>query len=238
MYNDNKYYLNRVLITIKMIWIYILKCEDDIYYVGQTKRLFRRFWEHEEGNGGTNTSIYNPIEIVAIYKVFEVRNFIEYNKYVNKINSGIWHNEYDNRKLKYYNNNVNVNSDEILDNENNIAECMMIHNKNKWKNIRGGKYIRFDCNYKFPDDEYLKELPLCNCGLPCDIKKHKNKESLYFRCAKNNMWDDFKESFDIEDEPCKFFREYLTDIELRIEAKKNINSYNYGIPKGKCLIKF
>lgn len=99
---------------------------------------------------------------------------------------------------------------------------MMTHNKDNWKNIRGGKYVRFDCQYKFPNNEYTKELPLCNCGLPCDVKKHKNKKSLFFRCAKKNMWDSFKDDFEINDEPCSFYREYLTDIELRIEDIKKL----------------
>ena len=49
-----------------MRWIYILKCSEDyennIYYIGQTKRLYRRFWEHDGGKGGVNTSIYKPEE--------------------------------------------------------------------------------------------------------------------------------------------------------------------------------
>ena len=100
---------------------------------------------------------------------------------------------------------------------------MMMHDKDNWENIRGGKYVRFDCKYKFPNNEYIKEIPLCDCGLPCDVKKHNNKESLFFRCAKKNMWDNFKEEFEIEDESCKFYREYLTDVELRVEDKKNFN---------------
>ena len=65
-----------------MYWIYILRCEDDIYYVGQTSRLYRRFWEHQDGKGGVNTSIYIPEEIVAIYKVSNILKFIDYNNYV------------------------------------------------------------------------------------------------------------------------------------------------------------
>ena len=34
------------------------------------------------------------------------------------------------------------------------------------------------------------------------------------------MWDEFKEQFDIEDEPCNFFMEYVTDIEFRVEENK------------------
>ena len=41
-----------------MHWIYILQCNDGVFYVGETTRLYRRFWEHECGNGGLNTSIY------------------------------------------------------------------------------------------------------------------------------------------------------------------------------------
>ena len=69
-----------------MRWIYILKCSDDYYYVGETKRLYRRFWEHHEGNGGINTSTYIPEGIVSIYKVSTLCKFFEYNNIVmNKI---------------------------------------------------------------------------------------------------------------------------------------------------------
>ena len=207
-----------------MYWIYILRCEDNIYYVGQTSRLYRRFWEHQDGKGGVNTSIYTPEEIVAIYKVSNIVKFIDYNDYVKKILCGIWHNGYEKWKLqKFDDDDYQENQEDKFDAENNIAECMMTHNKDNWKNIRGGKYIRFDCQYKFPNNEYIKELPLCNCGLPCDVKKRKNKESLFFRCAKKNMWEKFKELYNIEDEPCTFYREYLTDIELRVEDKKNFD---------------
>ena len=46
-----------------MRWIYILKCEDDYFYVGETARLYRRFWEHTAGIGGINTQIFTPLKI-------------------------------------------------------------------------------------------------------------------------------------------------------------------------------
>ena len=92
--------------------------------------------------------------------------------------------------------------------ENNIAECMMLSDYHDWKDIRGGKYIRFNCNYKFPVNEYVKELPLCNCRLPCDVIKKGN--CIFFRCPKKNFWPDIREEFEIKDEPCKFFKEYTT----------------------------
>jgi len=35
-----------------MRWVYILQCEDSYFYVGETSRLYRRFWEHQDGLGG------------------------------------------------------------------------------------------------------------------------------------------------------------------------------------------
>ena len=220
-----------------MRWIYILRCEDEFYYVGQTSRLYRRFWEHERSEGGVNTFIYTPAEIVAIYKVSNIIKFINYNeKIININNDEKLKSSYDtgfNHPKYVLNNWDNINDDNIdvaNESENNIAECMMMHDKNNWTNIRGGKYVRFDCKYKFPNNQYIKELPLCNCGLPCDIKKQKNKNSLFLRGAKKNMWEEFKEQFEIEDEPCNFYREYLTDMEIRVEDKENFNKRqkNFG----------
>ena len=68
-----------------MLWIYILKCDNDIYYVGQTSRLYRRFQKHINGQGGINTTKNRVEKIVAIYKVNNLNNFIEYNnKILNK----------------------------------------------------------------------------------------------------------------------------------------------------------
>jgi hypothetical protein len=175
--------------------------------------LYRRFWEHHEGRGGLNTSIYNPEEIVAIYKVDTICKFIDYNEYVNKIIDGIWHDNYKNYKLTNFNDD-NQNYDDNLFAENNITECLMLKTTD-WNKIRGGEYVRFEIEYKYPENDYIKDLPLCNCGLPCDIKKNEDDNYLYFRCAKKNMWDKLKKEFDIIAEPCSFFTEYTKDKQFK-----------------------
>ena len=224
-----------------MQWIYVLKCEDDYYYVGQTKRLFRRFWEHSEGNGGVNTSQFEPYELAAIYKVNDIGKFTDYNEYVYKINNGYWHDNYELAKLYFYNKDENDCEHDKFEAENNIVECLITHNRDNWKKYRGGKYVRFDCEYKYPENSYIKHLPLCNCGLPCHIKKNDDKNFLYFRCAKKNFWGNLEEVCELEtQEPCTFYREYNEDIILRTEAViKRKNKYKRKDPllKGKCLIK-
>jgi hypothetical protein len=106
--------------------------------------------------------------------------------------------------------------------ENNIAECLMTHKKDEWNKIRGGKYTRFDAEYKYPDTNYIKDLPLCKCCLPCDIRKNEDKNYLYFRCAKKNMWDNLREKFNIDDEPCNFFMEYIKDKQLKIQENNRV----------------
>jgi hypothetical protein len=203
-----------------MKWVYILKCENDFYYVGETSRLYRRFWEHIGGCGGLNTSINKPEGIVAIYKVNNLCKFFNYNSnVVDTINNYYTvHNQngYDKWLLKKFNDDNDGEYDN-LHAENNITECLIINNKDNWDKIRGGKYTRFNVKYTYPDNYYINELPLCNCGLPCDIKKNTENNYLYFRCAKKNMWDDLKEQFDIFDDPCDFYMEYTKDKKFRLE---------------------
>ena len=209
-----------------MRWVYILRCEDNYYYVGETTRLYRRFWEHSKGCGGLNTSIYRPQGIVAIYKVNNLGKFFEYNNNViDTINNNYTvynQNGYDMWLLKKFNNDIDYDYNH-LDAENNITECLMINNKDNWEKIRGGKYTRFDIEYKFPINDYIKELPICNCGLPCDIKQNEDNNFLFFRCAKKNMWDGFKEQFDVE-YPCNFYMEYLKDKKIRLEENKRFEN--------------
>lgn len=195
-------------------WIYIFKCEDDVYYVGETTRLYRRFWEHRDGRGGVNTHSYSPQTLVAIYPVHKLYKFL---LHIDNIQNNNFNTGYD----LYFDRggiieNFNDNEDDEFDHlqiENFITEKMMIDCKDKWKNIRGGKYTRFDAKYPFPKNKYTNELPNCNCGFPCDVKKNENENYLYFRCAKKNMWDEItdKINIDVDIEPCKFFMKFTKD---------------------------
>ena len=200
-----------------MHWVYILECEGGKIYVGETTRLFRRFWEHNGGRGGVNTTIYRPREIVALYRVQTIGKFIDYDHDVNWATT-----EDPSNSLKKYSayklfafgkdEEGRYNHREV---ENTITECLGMHRSDEWNDIRGGKYVRQDILYKRPDNKDLLRLPLCDCGYPCDIRKHKDKNLLFFRCAKKNMWDEFRNMFDTADEPCKFYMEYTHDIRFR-----------------------
>jgi hypothetical protein len=210
-----------------MRWVYILKCTNDFYYIGETSRLYRRFWEHNSGKGGVNTSTYEPENIIAIYNLERLGKFFNYNLKVNNNDYSTNYNIYFNRGgiieiFNDNNNNVNNEDDEYtnLTVENNITEKMMLNNKKNWKKIRGGKYVRLDVEYNFPTNEIVKDLPNCKCKLPCDIKKNEKDNYLYFRCAKKNIWEEMREIFNIDEEPCDFFMKYTKDNNYKIEYEK------------------
>ena len=90
-------------------WVYVLECEDDYLYVGETTRLFKRFNEHLRNRGGSNTIKHKPYKLIGLYNVNNNWSFIryrnaiklgEYNKfiidvYVVIIKTNIWTNKQD-----------------------------------------------------------------------------------------------------------------------------------------------
>ncbi len=46
--------------------IYILKLNDNKYYVGKTKDVNKRFQDHFSGNGSSWTQLYKPIEVIKV----------------------------------------------------------------------------------------------------------------------------------------------------------------------------
>jgi len=205
-----------------MRWVYILNCENNYYYIGETSRLYKRFWEHEKGLGGLNTSLHPPRNIVAIYPVNRLGKFFDYTKKISNNDYKLNYNIYFNRGgiIENFNNDNDCNEYDSLWVENNITEKMMLDNEANWKKIRGGKYVRFNVEYKFPNNNIVKELPNCNCGFPCDVKKNEENNYLYFRCAKKNMWSKMREEFGISSESCNFFMKYTKDCQYKIEYEK------------------
>ena len=81
--------------------VYVLKCEDDCWYVGVSSNLNARLAQHFEGTGSVWTRLHRPIELIEVYIGGEsketeiVEKYIE--KYtINKVSGG----KYVNRKYR------------------------------------------------------------------------------------------------------------------------------------------
>jgi putative endonuclease len=57
-----------------MAWMYILKCSDGSLYVGSTKSLTSRLFQHQQGRGAIYTANRLPVELVYFE---EYRNVAE-----------------------------------------------------------------------------------------------------------------------------------------------------------------
>lgn len=219
-------------------WVYILECENNMIYIGETRRLYRRFNEHLSGRGGSNTCKYKPNRIIGLYKVNENSSFI---KYRNAIESG----EYNNTII----NNWEENDGDNLLIENRITERIFYERRNnheygsgeEWYRVRGGKYtkenLEHNMNYaeemcKRPNRvvgslkmttpiDYIPvnsivDRPLCNCNYPSEVKISKDKSKIYFVCALKNVWEDFFSDLE-RDDHCEFWQLYTEDNIIKMQ---------------------
>jgi predicted GIY-YIG superfamily endonuclease len=209
-------------------WVYVLECEDDYIYVGETTRLFRRFTEHMRSRGGSNTIKHKPHKLIGLYKVNDNYSFMRYR---NSIKSG----EYNRFILDDWDND----GDNLLI-ENHITERFLYERRDndcygggsEWYKVRGGKYTRESMDetvaiYKWASEkegrvamsknpidnipqENIVDRPLCKCHCPSEVKLSKDKTKLYFVCALKNVWEDFTNILQVG-KSCDFWELYTED---------------------------
>ena len=215
-------------------WVYVLECEDDYIYVGETTRLFTRFREHLEHRGGANTYRHTPLRLIGLYKVNENNSFMEYRK---AVLSG----DYNRFLLE----NWDTDGDNLLI-ENHITERFFYERRDnssygggsEWYKVRGGKYTRGNLDetvamYKWASEkegrnsfvrnpistlsvETIVDRPLCKCGNPSEVKLSKDKSKIFFVCALNNVWPEFCSNLEAGT-ACNFWQLYSEDIPVKTQ---------------------
>ena len=230
-------------------WVYVLECEDDYVYVGETTRLFRRFNEHLRSRGGSNTVKHKPYKLIGLYKVNENHSFMRYR---NTVNTG----EYNRFIIDQWDNE----GDNLLI-ENHITERFLYERREndsyggglEWYKVRGGKYTRESldetvANYRWASEkegrscharnpiEYISvdtivDRPLCKCRYPSEVKLSKDKTKIYFVCALKNVWGDFCSDL-LVDTPCDLWQLYTDDKEVKAQYDSLKEKY-----EDKCLIR-
>ena len=55
-----------------MAYMYILRCSDGSYYVGSTRNLESRLYQHQTGIGAEYTRCRRPVELVYAYEFEDV----------------------------------------------------------------------------------------------------------------------------------------------------------------------
>lgn len=194
-------------------WVYLLKCEDKRYYVGETNRLYRRLREHcnDYKHSCIQCSNYPPKYLFGVYNVEKNEKYQIYSKLLND-EKNININEIDSN---YYNKKIDA-----LVLENDITKMKMHQMNSKWYRVRGGNYCSEYLD-KNPSTNFKYSRPFCKCvhSIPAEINIYGNK--IYFRCVKKSMdWIDMSNyDFNIPvciQEPCDFY----------LEVDKNNNYFN------------
>ena len=221
-------------------WVYVLECEDNYIYVGETTRLYRRFAEHINGRGSTNTMKHSPYRLAGLYKVNDNFSFMRYRNTIksgdyNKFIFDDWDNEGDNLAI-----------------ENHITERYMYERRNnkgrfgegsEWYKVRGGRYTRDQmdemgiCNKKNPIEtisvDDIVDRPLCKCDYLSEVKLSNDKQTIYFVCALKNVWGDFFSDLEV-DSPCDFWQPYTGDKDIKaqyeIAKSKSRESWLTNVP--------
>jgi predicted GIY-YIG superfamily endonuclease len=217
-------------------WVYVLECEDDYIYVGETTRLFSRFQEHITHRGGKNTLSHTPQKLIGLYKVNDNDSFMEYRNAVRK-------GEYNKYILDRWKNPDPESGGDNLCIENHITERFFYERRentdygggDEWYKVRGGKYTKSNLDetvnmYKWaseqggrtyfapnPTDclnkEDIVDRPLCKCWFPSEVKLSKDSK-VYFVCARKNIWDEFSSQIPF-DQPCNFWQMYTEDDQVK-----------------------
>jgi predicted GIY-YIG superfamily endonuclease len=198
-----------------MHWIYVLKCENDIIYVGETKKLYSRLHQHMNKRGSKHTTENTPKALIGLYKVHTNYNFFHYCR---EIESNIS----DEFSIKNCLENFNViewnNKDWARKIEDFITERLLMCNKN----VYGGKYVnsnRMELDRQHTNSE-LSKTPLCHCQIPAEIKlvKHNKYYKLYFTCSLKNVWSNMRDEINCVDinPSCNYYKELLDDLEYRM----------------------
>jgi hypothetical protein len=215
-------------------WVYVLECEDDYIYVGETESLLRRLREHLNHRGGANTFKHTPLRLIGLYKVNENTSFMEYR-------TAVLSGDYNRFLLETW----GENGDNLLI-ENHITERFFYDRRDntsyggglEWYKVRGGKYTRGNldetvamyklasekegrtCFSRNPIDTLLVETivdrPLCKCGNPSEVSLSKDKSKIYFVCALKYVWPAVYSIIDTCT-PCDFWQPYSEDIPVKTQ---------------------
>ena len=187
-----------------MVHIYILKLEDNKYYVGKTNNLSNRLKDHKTNNGSLWTQKYKPIDI---YKIYEDCDDFDEDKYtimymeqfgIINVRGGSF------SQIKLNKDNINI-INKMFRNANN--QCFICGSKEHFVNT---------CSYKENNEIKMKKKSKEKCDCPASfLSPHRKK-----KCLLNNIFN-FDNECDNIDELSKLEFEKEEEEKEEKENKKN-----------------
>lgn len=202
-------------------WIYVLRCTDDFIYVGETKRLYRRLFEHLRHAGGQNTRTHSPLELIGLYRLDNNKDDAILNAHT------CAHHEF----------------------ENFVTEMLMLYSPTTWFKVRGGRYtVIHDLDFRFVRDHVsrqsearqkeMEKRPFCHCGLPCEKTKNPYHNYNVYKCSLHNVWPKMitfmkrmYPDFKIRRHPCDYYYKEIPVEHENYEFNKRTISVSRAFEK-------
>jgi putative endonuclease len=75
-------HLGRSLLHWRMAFVYILECADGSYYVGSTRNVKSRLWQHQQGLGAEYTTRRLPVRLAYAHEFVRVADAFSMEKRV------------------------------------------------------------------------------------------------------------------------------------------------------------
>jgi len=180
-----------------MRYLYIISYVSGDVFVGDTREIHTPFCISVDELREPGSSIS------AIYDANTVNKFLEYDKYVSAIVDGRWDQKY--QILKNFTQMVlSICEDNITAFADYARLSCCTHSIHFVRTRLGDENI--DPN----TDVSGVNIPLCKCGLPCDICKNEEDNFLQFRCVRLTPFECVCGS------PCDFEEEYTKDRKFRL----------------------
>ena len=176
-----------------MRYLYIIRYVSGDVFVGDTREIHTPFC----------ISVVPGSSISAIYDANTVNKFLEYDKYVSAIVDGRWDQKY--RILKNFTQMVLSICEDNITAFADYARLSCCKHSIHFIRTRLG-----DENIDPNTDVSGVNIPLCKCGLPCDICKNEEENFLQFRCVRLTPFECVCGS------PCDFEEEYTKDRNFRL----------------------
>jgi len=204
-------------------WVYVLACENNRIYVGETTRLYRRLLEHVKGTGGKNTHMYAPLQLIGLYSVHQnvpepCKDFRDFEDFITELimchKPDTWFYVHGGKYTRY-----KETSEDIIQ--------TIMHVDSSDINIRHSRHSGHPMHSRHSRHSRHSKIdarPFCHCGLPCERKVNEIHKYVYYCCSKHNIWTNmvkfFKSaapSFCILDDPCDYYGkvEEQTDQQIR-----------------------
>lgn len=146
-----------------MHWVYVIACEDDVLYVGETTQLVTRLRAHFKGQGSACTRAHKPEHVAAIYQVGKHASYRDgTNEHINKPTdkpNALW---LEQRFVEQLIRLTRHRDTSTYGGEYSVNQ----------RRVMGGSFCSVRKPQKGTPPPSLDEtVVFCKCGLPCDVVK-------------------------------------------------------------------